>query len=152
MFKILLFNEQFSDTLEHPHQILESTMRNGRPKVKIKAVLQTTDDVNKNKRVYPKSILQEAVEKIKPLIETHALTGELDHPIPTSVSETDSYRHFVVLYQNTSHIIDDIYFEGNKVMGIVETASTQKGFDLAGLIEDGVPVGFSLRKLNCAYK
>lgn len=52
-------------------------MRNGRPKVKIKAILQTTDETNKNKRIYPKEILQEAVEKLKPLIKSHALTGEL---------------------------------------------------------------------------
>ncbi len=148
MFKIpTIFTEEFGE-FNGRHQILESTMRGGRPKVKIKAVLQTADDPNKNKRIYPKEVLMRGVEKLKPLIEQHALTGELDHPIPTSQSETDSYRHFVVLYQNTSHIINDIYFEGNKVMGIVETASTAKGFDLAGLINDGVPVGFSLRAMG----
>ena len=147
MFKILLFNEQF-DPSEHKHQLLESTTRNGGPQVKIKATMQTTDEVNKNKRIYPKDVLAEGIEKIRPLIEQHALTGELDHPVPSSNSETDSYRHFVVLYQNTSHIIEDLYFEGNKVMGIVKTASTAKGRDLAGLILDGVPVGFSLRALG----
>ena len=147
MFKILLFNEQF-DPSEHQHQLLESTTRNGGPQVKIKAIMQTTDEVNKNKRIYPKDVLAEGIEKIRPLIEQHALTGELDHPVPSSNSETDSYRHFVVLYQNTSHIIEDLYFEGNKVMGIVKTASTAKGRDLAGLILDGVPVGFSLRALG----
>ena len=149
MFKILLFNEQF-DSSEHKHQLLESTTRNGGPQVKIKTVLQTCDSVNKNKRIYPKSVLMKGVEKIRPLIEQHALTGELDHPIPSGQSETDSYRHFVVLYQNTSHIIEDIYFEGDKVMGIIKTASTQKGKDMAGLILDGIPVGFSLRKPKCA--
>ena len=110
--------------------------------------MQTANDVNKNKRIYPKDILAEAIEKIKPLMEQHALTGELDHPVPSNSTETDSYRHFVVLYQNTSHIIEDLYFEGNKVMGIVKTASTAKGRDMAGLIMDGVPVGFSLRGLG----
>ena len=33
-------------------------------------------------------------------------------------------------------------------MGIVKTASTAKGRDLAGLIMDGVPVGFSLRAMG----
>lgn len=116
--------------------------------MKIKTVLQTCDEPNKNKRIYPKSVLMNGIEKIRPLIEQHALTGELDHPVPSSNSETDSYRHFVVLYQNTSHIIEDIYFEGDKVMGIVKTASTQKGKDMAGLILDGVPVGFSLRAMG----
>ena len=142
----VLFNEQFADSIGHPHEILESTNRNGGMQVRIKTILQTCNDVNKNKRIYPKEVLQRAVEKIKPLMEQHALTGELDHPVPSGTSETDSYRHFVVLYQNTSHIIEDIYFEGDKVMGIVKTASTAKGKDMAGLIMDGVPVGFSLRK------
>ena len=72
----ILFNEQF-DSVGHPHQILESTTRNGGPQVRIKAIMQTTDTVNKNKRIYPKEILMRAVDKIKPMIEQHALTGEL---------------------------------------------------------------------------
>jgi hypothetical protein len=149
VFKIpTIFTEEFEPIAGQKHQLLEATTRNGGPQVKIKTILQTCDDVNKNKRIYPKSVLMHGVEKIRPLIEQHALTGEMDHPVPSGNSETDSYRHFVVLYQNTSHIIEDIYFEGNKVMGIVKTASTQKGRDLAGLIMDGVPVGFSLRAMG----
>ena len=148
VFKIpTIFTEEFEPT-GIKHQLLEATTRNGGPQVRIKTILQTCDDVNKNKRIYPKEVLQRAVEKIRPMMEQHALTGELDHPVPSGASETDSYRHFVVLYQNTSHIIENIYFEGNKVMGIVKTASTQKGRDMAGLIMDGVPVGFSLRAMG----
>ena len=76
MFTILLFNEQF-DPSDHKHELLESTNRNGGPQVKIKAILQTANEANKNKRIYPKDVLMRGVEKIKPLIEQHALTGEL---------------------------------------------------------------------------
>lgn len=144
MSTIYIFNET-SSFIREGTQLLESTTSNGKPQVKIKTILQTCDDVNQNKRIYPKAILQKAVANIRPMLDNHTLVGELDHPVPTGSTETDSYRHFVVLYDRTSHIIEDIFFEGNLVMGIVKTTSTDKGYNMAGLIQDGIPIGFSLR-------
>lgn len=146
-----LINEicDYSTQSQMGTKILESTQNSeGKPQVTIKTILQTCDDVNKNKRIYPKEILQKAVNDLKEDAKANKILGELDHPVPTGVSETDSYRHFVVLYDRASHIIQDMYFEGSTIMGIVKTTSTDKGYNMAGLIKDGVPVGFSLRAMG----
>lgn len=118
------------------------------PKTKIRSVLQTTDDVNKNKRIYPKNIVERALTSLSPLIETRTLLGELDHPVLTGNNEADGYRHFVVLYDNVSHIIEQLWMDGNCVMGTIETTLTDSGYKMAGLIMDGVKVGFSVRALG----
>jgi hypothetical protein len=118
------------------------------PKAKIKSVLQTVDDVNKNKRIYPKNILERALTTLSPMIQTRTLLGELDHPVLTGNNEADGYRHFVVLYDNVSHIIEKMWIDGTAVMGTIETTLTDNGFKMAGLIMDGVKVGFSVRALG----
>ena len=72
-----IFTEEFEPISGQKHQLLEATTRNGGPQVKIKAIMQTANDVNKNKRIYPKDVLEEGIEKLKPLMKQHALTGEL---------------------------------------------------------------------------
>lgn len=130
-------------------ELLETTsMGYKMPKARIRTVLQTLDEVNKNNRIYPSRILERAVRDIKPLIMTRALLGELDHPIVTGNDQADAYRHFVVLYEKASHIIEEITVEGNVIYGVVETSLTEPGFKMAGLIMDKVPVGFSLRAIG----
>lgn len=118
------------------------------PKVKIRTVLQTTDDVNFNKRIYPRYLVEKAINSLQPLIQSRTLLGELDHPVLTGNTEVDEYRHFVVLYDNVSHIINKMWMDGNMVMGEIETTSTDNGYKLAGLIMDGVKVGFSVRAVG----
>lgn len=130
-------------------ELIESTITGYKmPKAKIRTVLQTANEKNKNKRIYPKTLLERGLRDLKPLIETRTLVGELDHPCITGNEAADSYRHFVVLYEKVSHIIEQIYVEGNTVYGVVETASTDNGYKMAGLIMDKVPVGFSLRAMG----
>ncbi len=130
-------------------ELLEQKQLGARmPKAKIKTILQTTDDINKNKRIYPRKIIERALVSLAPLVESRTLLGELDHPVLTGNDEADGYRHFVVLYDNVSHIIEKIWLDGNCVMGIVETTLTDSGFKMAGLIMDGVKVGFSVRALG----
>lgn len=142
-----LFIEE-QDVSRGQTELLESSYNGGLLKSRIRTVLQTIGDKNKNNRIYPKSLLERGLEDLKPMIKSRMLVGELDHPLVTGNDQADSYRHFVVLYKNTSHIFEDVYIEGNKVMGIVETASTDSGRTLAGLIQDKVPVGFSLRAVG----
>jgi len=130
-------------------ELLETTsMGYKMPKARIRTVLQTLNEVNKNNRIYPARILERAVREITPIIKTRSLLGELDHPIVTGNDQADAYRHFVVLYEKASHIIEDITVEGNTIYGVVETSLTDPGFKMAGLIMDKVPVGFSLRAIG----
>lgn len=146
---MFLLNENFIAPSKGATELLETSSVGYRmPKARIKTVLQTLNEVNKNKRVYPKYILEKSLNEIRPIIKSRSLLGELDHPLVTGNDEADSYRHFVVLYEKASHIFEDIYIENNVVYGIVETSLTDPGFKMAGLIMDKVPVGFSLRAIG----
>ena len=116
-------------------------------KVSFTAVLQTFDEENRNRRVYKKEYVQEALKPIIPHLNEGNFGGELDHPIPTS-DETETWvRHATYLYKEAAFKINDLRFEGNKLIGDCETLSTPNGFILAGLIRDGVKVGFSARAI-----
>ena len=116
--------------------------------VKFKALLMEADTVNQNRRIYPRHVLEESIERfIKPKLQDRNFGGELDHPIPTG-SQADIFRQQTLLYKELSHIITDIWWEGNKVYGIVETTPTPNGEILANLVRFGVKVGFSLRALG----
>jgi len=116
--------------------------------VKFKALLMEADTVNQNRRIYPRHVLEESIETfIKPKLQDRNFGGELDHPIPTG-SQADIFRQQTLLYKEISHIITDLWWEGNKVYGIVETTPTPNGEILANLVRFGVKVGFSLRALG----
>lgn len=117
-------------------------------RVRIKSVLQTLDEQNKNKRIYPKALYETALMTLMPEIQGNRVVGELDHPLMTGVSEADASRHFIVLYSKASHLFKEVHIEGNKVIGTVETLLTPHGQTLAGIIRSGVPVGFSVRAVG----
>jgi len=112
-------------------------------KVIFEAYLQEADIKNQNRRVYPKNILSDALNRIADKIKRRNFLGELDHPI------TDNQiRQTTVLYKETSHIIREAGWEGNLLRGVVETTPyTENGKTLGGLVMDKVQVGFSLRGL-----
>ena len=144
-----LLNESYFTPSSGQTQLLESESRGyGMPKVRISTVLQTLNECNKNKRIYPGYLLEKALNEIKPLFKSRSLLGELYHPLVSGNDDADSYRHFVVLYERASHIIEDMYIDGNTLYGVVETSLTEPGFKMAGLIMDKVPVGFSLRAIG----
>jgi len=145
---MFLLNEGFAN-FSGSTELLETSSAGYRmPKARIKTVLQTLNEVNKNKRIYPRYILEKSLNELRPIIKSRSLLGELDHPLVLGNDEADSYRHFVVLYEKASHIFEDIYIDDNVVYGIVETSLTDPGFKMAGLIMDQVPVGFSLRAIG----
>jgi hypothetical protein len=112
-------------------------------KVIFEAYLQEAELQNQNKRVYPKNVLVDAINKINDKISRRSFLGELDHPI-----STNQIRQTTVLYKEVSHIIREVSWEGNLLRGIIETTPyTSNGKTLGGLVLDRVTVGFSLRGL-----
>jgi hypothetical protein len=102
--------------------------------VKFRGKFQEADAINKNKRTYPYSILDENVKNLKEAIDNGGLIGELDHP-------TDSIVHFA----NASHKITKLWWEGKVLMGEGLILNTPHGKILKALINDGVRVGISSR-------
>lgn len=101
---------------------------------KFRGKFQEAEAKNKNNRVYPYSILDENVKKLSPIIKARGLVGELDHP-------TDSVIHF----EKASHIVTNVWWEGNNLMGEGEILNTPAGRILKALLNDGVRVGISSR-------
>ena len=134
MSKLLIDITPFSIT---PKQLNESmTKHNGR--LIVEGVLQRAESENQNGRIYPSGILKREVDKYKGReIKENRAYGELDHPDAS-----------VVELKNTSHIIRDIWWEGNDVIGKVEVLKTPSGNILKELLEAGCTVGISSRGMG----
>ena len=103
-------------------------------KILLKGILQKSDTLNQNGRVYPRSILEREVRNYQKFIRENRALGECDHP--------DSS---VVELKNASHIIRDAYMDGDVCYGTVELLNTPSGKILQSLVESGVTLGISSR-------
>ena len=112
-------------------------------KIRFEAVLQTAQDINRNRRRYSREVLEEGMSKVQPRITEGSFIGELDHPISTNPT-----RQVTVLYKEAAHRIMEIGWDGNKLWGVVESLRTPNGNILKNLAEDGLPVGFSFRGMG----
>ena len=113
---------------------LQESSDHGSNVLKFRGKFQEAETINKNKRMYPFSVLDENVIRLKETIGAGGLIGELDHP-------ADSIIHF----RDASHKITKLWWDGNTLMGEGMILSTPMGMVLRKLINDGVRVGISSR-------
>jgi hypothetical protein len=108
----------------------------GRPGVfEVEGVMQRATAENQNGRVYSKALLQrEAKKYMEEFVKRGNAFGELDHP------ETP-----VVSLKNASHIVKDLYWDGNDLMGKVELLNTPAGNIVKEIIKAGHTIGISSR-------
>tara|TARA_R110001583_G_scaffold52448_1_gene162938 strand:+ start:183 stop:815 length:633 start_codon:yes stop_codon:yes gene_type:complete len=99
--------------------------------------IQAADVPNGNGRIYPKKILEREMTNYQKLIATRRALGELDHP--------DSS---VIELKNTSHLITEVWWEGDSVMGKLEVLNTPSGRTLKALAESACGIGISSRGLG----
>jgi len=106
------------------------------------ACLQEANAGNRNKRMYPKNVLEDGIHStyIQERLRTKTLYGEAGHPLDPSLA-----RQTMLKQDNLAVIIEKLWWEGNLLMALCETANTRIGKDMAGLIEQGSQVAFSLR-------
>jgi len=119
-----------------PQMLKESHDKSGR--FIVSGVLQRANSKNQNGRVYPKNILEREIEKYKGReIRENRAYGELDHP-----------ESSVVELKNTSHIIREVWWNGDDVVGQVEILNTPAGKILQELVKAGCTVGISSRGMG----
>jgi len=99
--------------------------------------IQTSDKKNGNGRKYPDPILKREIQRYMQVVKDNRATGELDHP-------EDS----VVNLKNVSHIVTEIWWNGNDVMGKVKVLDTPSGRILKDLVNAGVKLGISSRGIG----
>lgn len=113
----------------------------GNSQLKVRGVLQRANAKNQNGRIYPKNILKREIEKYKrEKVNERLSLGELDHPSESTVN-----------LKNVSHLVTDVWWEGNDVMGEVEVLPTPNGNILKNLIEANVNVGISSRGMGSVH-
>ena len=103
----------------------------------VEGILATAEVKNGNGRYYPKELWEREIEKYKDVVRENRATGELDHP--------DSS---IINLKNVSHIIRDVWWDGDKVLGKLEILPTVSGNILKALIENNVTVGVSSRGMG----
>lgn len=120
----------------------------GKPRVSkygnllVRGIIQRADAINQNGRVYPRAILEKEVRNYMTLVNERRSTGELDH--------ADSP---VVNLKHASHLITEIWWEGNDLWGEIEVLEAlDQGKNLKGLFSNDVKVGISSRALGSVYK
>jgi hypothetical protein len=127
----------------------ESTTIEGKKKYSFNTVLQESDVKNQNKRIYSQSICEGIVGKLQPKVLNRSLLCEIDHPGGLSGNhEALQRRSTTVEVNNCGAVIRKLHFKNGQILGELETLSSFKGPDLAGLIQDQVNFGFSLRALG----
>jgi hypothetical protein len=111
--------------------------------------IQTFDEINSNKRKYPRDVLLDSFQACEERMSKRAFYSELDHPLPTGNAQIDGVRQTTVLFKEASHIIRDYEFGANNtVMAELETLTTTNGKNLLALLRDNTGVGFSMRGMG----
>lgn len=108
----------------------------------IEGVFAQAEQKNRNGRIYPRNIMEAAVKKYaKEQVATKRAVGELNHPDGPTVN-----------LDKVSHLITDLRFEDNNVMGKATILDTPMGQIVKGLLEGGVQLGVSTRGMGSLEK
>src|SRR5210317_351562 len=101
----------------------------------VEGVMQRAVAKNQNGRTYSKDILvREAKKYMEEFVKNGNAFGELDHP-----------ESPVVSLKNASHIVKDLYWKGDDLMGKVELLNTPAGNIVKEIIKAGHTIGISSR-------
>jgi len=104
----------------------------------VSGTLQRANALNQNGRVYPREILKREADKyLDTFVKDRRALGELDHP--------DSS---VVNLQNASHIVTDMWWDGDDLKGKVEILDTPAGNILKKLFAAKITLGISSRGMG----
>ncbi len=115
------------------------------------ATLQKHGVPNRNGRIYPEKILKREAEKYQEIIKRGMSISELNHP-ESSLIDLD----------RVSHLITDMWWEGNVLMGKIKLLTTpgfhergivsSKGDVAANMMRQGVTMGVSSRGVGSLVK
>ena len=127
---------------EYIDQSIEAVIteaKDGKPKsFAIEGVFAQAEQKNRNGRVYPKQIMESAVDKyVTEQVAQKRSVGELNHPEGPTVN-----------LDKVSHLITALEWKGNDVIGKAQILDTPMGQIVKGLLEGGVQLGVSTRGMG----
>ena len=104
----------------------------------IEGVFAQAAKENRNKRTYPRNVMENAVGKyIDEQVSKGRSVGELNHPDGPTVN-----------LDKVSHLITELKWDGDNVMGKAKILNTPMGQIVKGLLDGGVRVGVSTRGMG----
>jgi hypothetical protein len=119
-------------------QTLNESIKRGGNLIINEVLLATAEQKNGNGRYYPRELWERELKRYnEEAISKRNSMGELDHPDST-----------VINLKNASHLIKEIKWDGDKVLGSIEVLPTPSGNIVKALLESGVTIGVSSRGMG----
>lgn len=119
---------------DNKYEICEELV-SGEKKLFYRGVLARANYANKNKRVYPLSIMEEAVNRAQKTVQERGFVGELDHPATPKVN-----------VDKISHVVTEMKLaEDGAVLGTIEPLDTDSGRNLKAMMKARIKLGVSTR-------
>lgn len=111
---------------------------NGKKQYSIEGIFAQSEIQNRNGRIYPKNVMESAVNKyVEEQVKQKRAVGELNHPDGPTIN-----------LDKVSHLITDLKFENNDVVGKASILNTPNGQIVKGLLDGGVRLGVSTRGMG----
>jgi hypothetical protein len=127
-----------SEFKENDLECIVEKKENGEKNYVIEGIFIQTESKNRNGRIYPKPIMEKAVNAyVESQVSKKRAVGELNHPEGPTVN-----------LDKVSHLITDLRFEGNDVVGKAQILDTPMGKIVKGLLDGGVQLGVSTRGMG----
>ena len=113
--------------------LTESKVRPG--VYEVVGIMQRAGAKNQNGRIYKREILEEEVRNyVENFVKIGNAYGELDHP-----------ESAIVSLKNASHVVKELWWEGDDLMGKVELLNTPSGNIVKEILKGGHTMGISSR-------
>jgi len=124
---------------EHNEELLYLTEDvDGTKKYMIEGIFMQAEKQNRNGRVYPRDILESAMNKYQTeQVSRGRAVGELGHPDSPTIN-----------LDRVSHKITELRWDGNNVIGKAEILETPMGKIVRGLMDGEVQLGVSTRGMG----
>lgn len=101
----------------------------------VTGIMQRAGAKNQNGRIYKREILEKEVQNyIENFVKVGNAYGELDHP-----------ESAIVSLKNASHVVKELWWEGEDLIGRVELLNTPSGNIVKEIVRAGHTIGISSR-------
>ena len=127
-----------AEYVENDLECIIERKENGEKSYVIEGVFAQAEQKNRNGRIYPKKIMESAVDKyVTEQVKQKRAVGELNHPDGPTVN-----------LDKVSHLITALEWNGNDVVGKASILDTPNGKIVKGLLDGGVKLGVSTRGMG----
>jgi len=126
-----------SEHVDNVEYLIEES-NSGKKNYHIKGVFMQAEMKNRNGRMYPKSVLENEVNRYnREYVNEKRAFGELGHPDGPTVN-----------LERVSHLITKLYPDGNNFIGEAKIMDTPYGKIVKNLIDEGAKLGVSSRGMG----